>query len=211
MGSNLQLNSQIENYINNYSIDLHPVQKEIIKYNEKLGEIKKMQISVSQCHFLHFIIKITNPKNILEIGTFTGLSTLTMALASNDDTSITALDKNKETSKTARSFFDKANLSKKINLLVNNAKKSLEDLVNSNKYFDMVFIDADKENYIYYFEKSCETYITALQTRQPLNVVSDAVAEKTALDWENYPTDSDQLHLNAIRSILDMEDETYKS
>ena len=154
MGSNLQLNSQIENYINNYSKDLHPVQKEIIKYNEKLGEIKKMQISVSQCHFLHFNIKITKPKNILEIGTFTGLSTLTMALASNDDTSITALDKNKETSKIARSFFDKANLSKKINLLVNNAKKSLEDLLNSNKYFDMVFIDADKENYIDYFEKS---------------------------------------------------------
>jgi len=67
MGSNLQLNNQIENYINNNSLDLHPVQKEIIKYNEKLGEIKKMQISVSQCHFLHFIIKITNPKNILEI------------------------------------------------------------------------------------------------------------------------------------------------
>ena len=53
MGSNLQLNNQIENYINNNSLDLHPVQKEIIKYNEKLGEIKKMQISVSQCHFLH--------------------------------------------------------------------------------------------------------------------------------------------------------------
>ena len=44
MGSNLQLNSQIENYINNYSIDLHPIQKEINKYNKKLGEIKKMQI-----------------------------------------------------------------------------------------------------------------------------------------------------------------------
>ena len=41
MGSNLQLNSQIENYINNNSLGLHPVQKEIIKYNEKLGEIKK--------------------------------------------------------------------------------------------------------------------------------------------------------------------------
>ena len=70
---------------------------------------------------------------------------------------------------------------------------------------------AEAFDHLYYFEKSCETYITALQTRQPLNVVSDAVAEKTALDWENYPTDSDQLHLNAIRSILDMEDETYKS
>ena len=154
MGSNLQLNNQIENYINNNSLDLHPVQKEIIKYNEKLGEIKKMQISVSQCHFLHFVIKIINPKNILEIGTFTGLSTLTMALASNDDTLITTLDKNEETSKTARSFFAKANLSNKINLLVNNAKKSLDELINSSKFFDMVFIDADKENYIDYFEKT---------------------------------------------------------
>ena len=154
MGLNLQLNNQIEDYINNNSLDLHPIQKEIIEYNEKLGEIKKMQISVSQCHFLHFVIKIINPKNILEIGTFTGLSTLTMALASNDDTLITALDKNEETSKTARSFFDKANLSNKINLLINNAKKSLDELINSSKFFDMVFIDADKENYIDYFEKS---------------------------------------------------------
>ena len=154
MGSNLQLNSQIEDYINSNSLDLHPIQKEIIKYNEKLGKIKKMQISVSQCHFLYFVIKITNPKNILEIGTFTGLSALTMALASNNDTSITALDKNEETSKKARLFFEKANLGNKIKLLVNNAKKSLDDLINSNKYFDMVFIDADKENYIDYFEKS---------------------------------------------------------
>ena len=154
MSSNLQLSSQIEDYINDNSLDLHPIQKEIIKYNEKLGKIKKMQISVSQCHFLYFVIKITNPKNILEIGTFTGLSALTMALASNDDTLITALDKNEETSKKARLFFEKANLGNKINLLVNNAKKSLDYLINSNKYFDMVFIDADKENYIDYFEKS---------------------------------------------------------
>ena len=154
MGSNLQLNSQIEDYIDNNSLDLHPIQKEIIKYNEELGEIKKMQISVSQCHFLHFIIKITNPKNILEIGTFTGLSALTMALAANEDTLITALDKNEETSKIAKKFFEKANLTNKISLLVNNAKNSLDDLTNSNKYFDIVFIDADKENYIDYFEKS---------------------------------------------------------
>ena len=81
MGSNLQLNDQIEEYINNHSIKLHPVQYEIIKYNDTLGEIKKMQISISQCHFLHLIVKIINPKNILEIGTFTGLSALTMGLS----------------------------------------------------------------------------------------------------------------------------------
>ena len=154
MGSNLQLNNQIEDYINNHSLKLHPVQNEIIKYNEDLGEIKKMQISVSQCHFLHLIVKILNPKNILEIGTFTGLSTLTMALAIKEDSFITALDKNEETSKIAKNFFYKANVGDKIKILVNNANASLEEIVESKKYFDLIFIDADKENYINYFQKS---------------------------------------------------------
>ena len=154
MGSNLQLNNQIEDYINKHSLTLHPVQNEIIKYNENLGKIKKMQISVSQCHFLHLIVKILNPKNILEIGTFTGLSTLTMALAIKENSFITALDKNEETSKIAKKFFYKANVGDKIKILVNNANASLEEIVESKKYFDLIFIDADKENYINYFQKS---------------------------------------------------------
>ncbi len=154
MGSNLQLNNQIEDYINKHSLTLHPVQNEIIKYNENLGKIKKMQISVSQCHFLHLIVKILNPKNILEIGTFTGLSTLTMALAIKENSFITALDKNEETSKIAKKFFYKANVGDKIKMLVNNANASLEEIIESKKYFDLIFIDADKENYINYFQKS---------------------------------------------------------
>ena len=154
MGSNLQLNNQIEDYINKHSLTLHPVQNEIIKYNENLGKIKKMQISVSQCHFLHLIVKILNPKNILEIGTFTGLSTLTMALAIKEDSFITALDKNEETSKIAKNFFYKANVGDKIKILVNNANASLEEIIESKKYFDLIFIYADKENYINYFQKS---------------------------------------------------------
>ena len=154
MGSNLKLNDQIEEYINSHSIKLHPVQYEIIKYNETLGEIKKMQISISQCHFLHFIVKIIKPKNILEIGTFTGLSALTMGLAMDDNCKLTALDKNKETSDVAISFFKKAKIENKINLLINNAIVSLEDLYNQKKKFDLIFIDADKENYINYFNNA---------------------------------------------------------
>ena len=154
MGSNLQLNNQIEEYINNHSIRLHPVQYEIIKYNETLGEIKKMQVSISQCHFLHLIVKIINPKNILEIGTFTGLSALTMGLAMADNSKLTALDKNKETSDVAISFFKKAKIDNKISLLINNAIVSLEDLNSKKKKFDLIFIDADKENYINYFDKA---------------------------------------------------------
>ena len=127
MGSNLKLNDQIEEYINSHSIKLHPVQYEIIKYNETLGEIKKMQISITQCHFLHFIIKIIKPKNILEIGTFTGLSALTMGLALDENSKLTSLDKNKETSDVAMSFFKKAKINNKINLLINSAIVSLEN------------------------------------------------------------------------------------
>ena len=55
MGKDLEITDQIKSYIENLSKELHPVQKQIIAYNENLGEIKKMQIAVSQCHFLEFI------------------------------------------------------------------------------------------------------------------------------------------------------------
>jgi len=63
---------------------------------------------------------------------------------------------------------------------------------------------------LYYFEKACETYITALSTHKELKIVTPEVAEKTAQDWENYPTGLGELHLKAIRSILDKEDPSYK-
>ena len=62
MGSNLVINKEIEKYINDHSLELNPVQKEIISYNEMLGDIKRMQIAVSQCHFLYLIIKTSKIK-----------------------------------------------------------------------------------------------------------------------------------------------------
>ena len=61
---------------------------------------------------------------------------------------------------------------------------------------------------IYYFERAAETYITALSTGRPLNIASDAVAEKTARQWEEYPDFADK-HLSAIRSVLDKEGADY--
>ena len=152
MGKDLDINNKIQTYIQNLSQPLHPIQKEIIAYNETLGDIKRMQISVSQCHFLHLMIKICNAKNILEIGTFTGLSTLSMSLALSDEGSIIALDKNLETNKIALDFFNKANQGKKIKTIVKPALDSLNDIKKENILFDIVFIDADKTNYTNYYE-----------------------------------------------------------
>jgi ribulose-5-phosphate 4-epimerase/fuculose-1-phosphate aldolase len=64
---------------------------------------------------------------------------------------------------------------------------------------------------LYYFEKACETYITALSTNKELNEVNSEVAEKTAQEWENYPVNMGEQHLKEIRKILDKEDASYKS
>jgi|TARA_B110000438_G_C15590842_1_gene553761 caffeoyl-CoA O-methyltransferase len=152
MGKEFEINNKIKNYITNFSKELHPVQKEIISYNETLGDIRKMQITVSQCHFLELIVKITKTKKILEIGTFTGLSTLSMALGLPDDGYLIALDKHKENSKAASDFFKKANQEKKIKIIVKPALESLEEIKKEILKFDMIFIDADKYNYKNYYD-----------------------------------------------------------
>ena len=115
-----------------------------------------MQISKSQCQFLELIINVSNSKKILEIGTFTGLSTLSMSLALPDEGIIIALDKNSETNLKAQSFFKKANQDKKIKTIVNPALETLEKLKHDNLIFDIIFIDADKNNYINYYDKVIE-------------------------------------------------------
>ena len=152
MGVNLEITEKLQNYINNFGLKLNPIQQEIINYNNTLGDIKRMQIDTSQCYFLHLIIKISNIKNVLEIGTFTGLSALSISLALPNDGKLIALDKNEATNKIALNFFKKANQDHKIKIIAKPALESLDDL--KNKKFDMVFIDADKMNYKEYYEKS---------------------------------------------------------
>ena len=150
MGADLNITKLLQDYILRYGLKLHPVQKEIINYNLSLGDIKRMQISISQCQFLHLIIKVSKIKRVLEIGTFTGLSTLSMALALPKDGEITAVDKDKNTSKKANEFFKKAKQDSKISIIVKSALEALMEI--RDKKYELIFIDADKMNYKKYYE-----------------------------------------------------------
>jgi len=152
MGGNLDITEKLQNYINDFGLKLNPIQEEIINYNKSLGDVKRMQVDPVQCHFLHLMIKVSNIKNVLEIGTFTGLSALSISLALPDDGKLIALDKNEDTNKIAMDFFKKADQNHKIQTIINPALDTLEEL--RNQKFDMVFIDADKMNYKKYYEKS---------------------------------------------------------
>lgn len=150
MGADLNITKLLQDYILKHGLKLHPVQKEIINYNLSLGDIKRMQISISQCQFLHLIIKVSKIKRVLEIGTFTGLSTLSMALALPEDGEITAVDKDKNTSKKANEFFKKAKQDSKISMIVKSALEALMEI--RDKKYELIFIDADKMNYKKYYE-----------------------------------------------------------
>ena len=152
MPKNLDLTDNLEKYIIEHSENLTETQKEIINYNTSLGDQKKLQISISQAQFLQTLIKISNIKSVLEIGSFTGFSALSMALVLPKDGSLLSLDKNSEFSNKAKSFYKKAN-ENKITQIIKPAIESLDELKNSKKKFDLIFIDADKENYINYYEK----------------------------------------------------------
>ncbi|CAO5677804.1 MAG: tRNA 5-hydroxyuridine methyltransferase [Holosporales bacterium] len=118
---------------------------------DKMPE-SKMQITKEQGAFLAFLVDSLNLQNILEIGVYTGTSTLYMAKALNENGSIVAIDRNKEWTKIAKKFWKQAGVESKITLHINNAADVLKTLHENS--FDMVFIDADKKNYPLYFEES---------------------------------------------------------
>ena len=155
MIKSIKIDEKLEKYISDHSYDLHPVQKEILSHNESLGDVKKMQISITQAYFFQLFIKMNNIKSILEVGTFTGYSALSMGLAMPKDGKVICLDINKETSQIATNFFKKANLDN-IKIILGPAIETFKKLKNDKSTFDMIFIDADKENYKNYYNLSLE-------------------------------------------------------
>ena len=154
MLKNIEVTKDLLNYIYNHTKPLHHVQKDILEHNKNLGDLQRMQIAETQAHFHQLIIKINNVKNCLEIGTFTGFSALTMAMALPSDGKLITLDHDEKVVKVAKNFFKKGNLESKIETIVAPALDSLKKIIQEKKIFDLIFIDADKGNYINYYE-SC--------------------------------------------------------
>ena len=157
MPKKLDLTDNLEKYIIDHSETLSDVQNEIIQHNKSLGDQQRLQISISQAQFLQTLIKVSNVKKILEIGSFTGFSALSMAMALPADGILISLDKNPEFSNKAKYFYDKAK-EKRIKQIIKPAIESLKELKDTKKLFDLIFIDADKENYLNYYE-SCMNLI----------------------------------------------------
>jgi len=102
-----------------------------------------------QGRFLSMISRIVQPKNILEIGTFTGYSAICLSEGLQEGGTLFTIDVNAELETMVRKYFDKGGVSSKIKYLIGNAVEIIPQL---NVLFDLVFIDADKENYSRYYD-----------------------------------------------------------
>ncbi len=118
----------------------------------------RMQISPEQGQFMALLIQLMGAKRTLEIGVFTGYSTLAVAMALPEGGQIIACDVNEKDTAIARRYWEKANVTHKIDLRIAPALDTLNDLIAAGESgcFDFAFIDADKSNYDNYYEKSLQ-------------------------------------------------------
>ncbi len=153
----LELTPSLYEYMLDISLREHPVLTALREETAKLP-LAIMQVSPEQAQFMQMLIKILSAKNVLEIGTFTGYSALAMALALPDDGKVITCDLNAEWTDTAQQFWQKAKQDNKIQLRLAPALDTLHNLLKEGyaNQFDFIFIDADKTNYLHYYELSLQ-------------------------------------------------------
>ena len=154
---NVYIDDNIYDYILNNSLRDLPILEKLREETRKMPE-GRMQISSDQGQFMALLVRLMGAKKIVEVGTFTGYSTLVMALSLPENGQIVACDISEEYTKVARRFWQEAGISDKIKLRLGLAKETLADILSNggSGMFDMAFIDADKENYMVYYEKCLE-------------------------------------------------------
>ena len=153
----LQLTDAVYDYLLANSLRETPAQQQL--RTETAGmEMSAMQIAPEQGQFMAFLIKLIAARKALEIGVYTGYSSLAVALAMPDDGEVIACDINREWTDVARRFWKQAKVDHKIKLNLAPASETLEKLLQQDQQssFDFAFIDADKTNYDHYYEMSLQ-------------------------------------------------------
>ena len=153
----IQLDQQLYEYLLSVSLRESQVLKDLRVATAALPGAN-MQIAPEQGQFMALLVKIMGATRLIEIGTYTGYSTLVCALALSDG-KIIAIDSDRASTEIAHDFWQQAKVDHLIDLRIGDAQDTLESLLRENSLkgaIDFVFIDADKVNYSIYYELSLE-------------------------------------------------------
>jgi predicted O-methyltransferase YrrM len=162
----LPLTTALYQYLLDKSLREHPVLKALREETASL-DLAIMQIPADQAQFFQFLLGMLGAKKVLELGTFTGYSALAMALCLPDDGQVITCDVSKNWTDRAHPFWRAAKQEHKIQLRLAPALDSLNQLMDEGfaQQFDFIFIDADKTNYLHYYEM-------ALKLIKPTGVIA---------------------------------------
>ena len=153
MGRFVKATEELMDYLSRVGAREHPAQRRCREETQKLP-MAMMQIAPEQGAFLALIAKLTGATRCLEIGSFTGYSALSVALALPPNGHLVALDVSKDFTDRAREYWKEAGVDKKIDLRIGPALDALDRMIEvSEGPFDFAFIDADKTNYDNYYER----------------------------------------------------------
>jgi caffeoyl-CoA O-methyltransferase len=150
--SYLPLNDALYRYMLEQSTDAHdPLLTELRRETRTLGEVAEMAISPDQCSFFSFLTALMGVRNAVEVGTFTGSSSISIARNLASGGKLVCFDQDFRYTSIARRYWFKAGLQDKIELRLGDAHQLVQRYRPSSQ-LDLVFIDADKEAYEFYYE-----------------------------------------------------------
>lgn len=151
----LSIDDRLYDYLLSVSVDESDLLQQLRKETSKV-EFSVMQISPEQGQFMSFLVKLIGAKRALEVGTFTGYSSICIADALIDGGTLVCCDDSEEWTAMAKRYWALAGLQERITLELQAASITLQSLLDEGHEgsFDFVFIDADKQNYPLYYELS---------------------------------------------------------
>ena len=147
-------------------------------------EQSSMQIAPEQGQLMAWLVELIGARRTLEIGTFTGYSSLAVALALPEDGTVVACDRSEEWTAVARRYWDEAGVTHKIDLRLGPAIETLDRLLQEGgeESFDFAFIDADKSSYEAYYERALRLLRTGGIVAADNTLWSGRVADPTVRD-----------------------------
>ena len=154
MSTQITVDQDLVKYLEKVGYRSDPVIDQLVKETAALGSVAQMQIAPEQGQFLEIIVKISQSNKCLEIGRFTGLSTLCMAKGLPETGSITTIDNSDEFLPIAQKYWQMAGVSNKIVSIIGAGAEVMQSFIDRQYFFDLIFIDADKNNYSNYYELS---------------------------------------------------------
>ncbi|MGB3622435.1 methyltransferase domain-containing protein [Ketobacter sp. MCCC 1A13808] len=146
--------ASISDYVFDNSVRDDPLLR-ALREETAQDDMARMQISAEQGQLMALLVKLTGAKRIIEVGTFTGYSSLCMARALPEDGELICCDLSEQWTNIAKRYWQQAQVAQKIKLVLAPAQQTLQTLIDDQQQnqFDLAFIDADKESYDTYYEQ----------------------------------------------------------